>query len=142
MLQRFIFITTLCGMCLSSALASETQPQPVRVFGAAYLSEMKPLLDDFSDRNPDIDIQYQWMSSEDLDRYIRDQQQPQPDVTISSVMHLQLRLVNDGYALEHRRNHSINTDVHMNYCPIGASGAMNCLALVLSLRSLCLISRF
>ncbi|MEF1309211.1 ABC transporter substrate-binding protein [Vibrio mytili] len=112
MLQRFIFITTLCGMCLSSALASETQPRLVRVFGAAYLSEMKPLLDDFSDRNPDIDIQYKWMSSEDLDRYIRDQQQPQPDVTISSVMHLQLRLVNDGYALEHKRIHKRSSNAH------------------------------
>lgn len=111
MFQRFIFITILCGMCLSSALASETKPQLVRVFGAAYLSEMKPLLDDFASRNPNIDIQYQWMSSEDLDRYIRDQQHPQPDVTISSVMHLQLRLVNDGYALEHKRINSSSSKV-------------------------------
>ncbi|MEH0688768.1 ABC transporter substrate-binding protein [Vibrio cholerae] len=75
---------------------------PLRIYGAAYQSEMKPMLDDFKMRHPEVKIDYRWMSSNDLDRYIRDNIQPQPDITISSVMDLQLRLVNDGYALPHK----------------------------------------
>ncbi|KUI97206.1 ABC transporter substrate-binding protein [Vibrio sp. MEBiC08052] len=99
---RSIFLTILFVASIASAIANESNYRIIRIFGAAYLSEMKPLLDDFSMRNPNIKIQYRWMSSEDLDRYIRLQKQPQPDVTVSSVMHLQLGLVNDGYALEHQ----------------------------------------
>ncbi|MEZ8583355.1 ABC transporter substrate-binding protein [Vibrio cyclitrophicus] len=74
------------------------------IYGAAYLSEMKPLLDDFQRRNPDITVRYQAMSSNVLDAHIRDQKPDQPDITISSVMDLQLRLVNDGYALPYHIN--------------------------------------
>lgn len=88
---------------ISNALATDQSPKTLRVFGAAYQEEMQPLLDDFSMRNPNIEIEYQWMSSEVLDNYIREQNEPQPDITISSVMHLQIGLVNDGYSLEHKR---------------------------------------
>ncbi|MCC4783003.1 ABC transporter substrate-binding protein [Vibrio lentus] len=74
------------------------------IYGAAYLSEMKPLLDDFQRRNPEITVRYQAMSSNVLDAHIRDQKPDQPDITISSVMDLQLRLVNDGYALPYQIN--------------------------------------
>ncbi|WP_232472021.1 ABC transporter substrate-binding protein [Vibrio gazogenes] len=102
-IRRLFCFVLFVGVSFSGAFASENQPRVIRIFGAAYLSEMKPLLDDFSMRHPKIKIQYRWMSSDDLDRYIREQKTPQPDVTISSVMHLQLGLVNDGYALEHQR---------------------------------------
>lgn len=110
MFLRAILTILLIGTSMVSANASDAKTERLRVFGAAYLSEMKPLLDDFSDRNPNVEVEYQWMSSEKLDRYIRQQTDPQPDVTISSVMHLQLRLVNDGYALEHRRTDRENLD--------------------------------
>lgn len=74
------------------------------IYGAAYLSEMKPLLNDFQRRNPEITVRYQAMSSNVLDAHIRDQKPDQPDITISSVMDLQLRLVNDGYALPYQIN--------------------------------------
>ncbi|CAK3336826.1 Iron(III) transport system substrate-binding protein [Vibrio crassostreae] len=74
------------------------------IYGAAYLSEIKPLLDDFQRRNPEITVRYQAMSSNVLDAHIRDQKPDQPDITISSVMDLQLRLVNDGYALPYQIN--------------------------------------
>ncbi|WP_299139654.1 ABC transporter substrate-binding protein [uncultured Vibrio sp.] len=74
------------------------------IYGAAYLSEMKPLLDDFQHRNSEITVRYQAMSSNVLDAHIRDQKPDQPDITISSVMDLQLRLVNDGYALPYQIN--------------------------------------
>ncbi|MCZ8503240.1 ABC transporter substrate-binding protein [Vibrio lentus] len=74
------------------------------IYGAAYLSELKPLLDDFQRRNPEITVRYQAMSSNVLDAHIRDQKPDQPDITISSVMDLQLRLVNDGYALPYQIN--------------------------------------
>ncbi|ROO72537.1 iron(III) transport system substrate-binding protein [Vibrio crassostreae] len=74
------------------------------IYGATYLSEIKPLLDDFQRRNPEITVRYQAMSSNVLDAHIRDQKPDQPDITISSVMDLQLRLVNDGYALPYQIN--------------------------------------
>lgn len=82
--------------------AADEASLPLRIYGAAYQSEMKPMLDDFKMRHPEVKIDYRWMSSNDLDRYVRDNIQPQPDITISSVMDLQLRLVNDGYALPHQ----------------------------------------
>ncbi|OEE57705.1 hypothetical protein A1OK_17245 [Enterovibrio norvegicus FF-454] len=73
----------------------------ISIYAAAYLSEMQPLLDDFQRRHPSIQIEYQAISSNDLDRHIREHIEPKPDITISSVMDLQFRLVNDGFALPH-----------------------------------------
>lgn len=73
--------------------------QVLRVYAAAYVSEMQPLLDDFQLQHPDIKLEYKAISSNTLDKYIRNGTEPQPDVTISSVMDLQFRLVNDGFAL-------------------------------------------
>lgn len=101
MILRIIFVFILC--CFSVTATKAAPQKQIKIFGATYFSQMKPLIDDFSDRHPDIQIEYQWMSSQQLDRYIREQQSPQPDITISSVMHLQLSLVNDGYARTYKR---------------------------------------
>lgn len=98
--KGIIWVCVFIASALVNAKPTKSVPVTLRVFGAAYLSEMKPLLDDFSMRNPNINVQYRWMSSEELDSHIRSGADPQPDITISSVMHLQLRLVNDGYASE------------------------------------------
>lgn len=74
------------------------------IYGAAYLSEMKPVLEGFEQKYPSLKVDYTAMSSNVLDAYIRENTLPQPDITISSVMDLQIRLVNDGYARPHKVN--------------------------------------
>ncbi|CZF80659.1 Bacterial extracellular solute-binding protein [Grimontia celer] len=82
--------------------SSFTYAETLRVYAAAQVSEMQPLLFDFQRRHPDVDLEYKVFNSNKLNQYIRNGTQPQPDVTISSVMDLQFRLVNDGYALPYR----------------------------------------
>jgi len=89
---------------VTSAMVDLNLPKAVElsVYGAAYLSEMQPLLDDFHKKNPTISIQYYAVSSNQLVRHIREDNKPRADLTISSVMDLQIQLVNDGYALPYK----------------------------------------
>lgn len=103
---RTMLLIIVFGFSTDNVCANQMNPRIVRVFGAAYLSEMQPLLDDFSQRNPNIELRYRWMTSEKLDQYVRQKILPQPDVVISSAMHLQLGLVNDGYSLEYHHERS------------------------------------
>jgi iron(III) transport system substrate-binding protein len=93
---------------MTTAMADSISPpqkkNQLNIYGAAYLSEMKPLLDDFQIKNPTININYKAISSNILQQYIRETQPPQPDITISSVMEQQISLVNDGFALPHQVN--------------------------------------
>lgn len=98
---KMMTCVSLLSLLASAAQSHEDESakdNPLVIYGAAYLSEMKPLLDDFEQRNPGIQIDYTAISSNILDAHIRDGKEPQPDITISSVMDLQIRLVNDGYA--------------------------------------------
>ncbi|WP_081796098.1 ABC transporter substrate-binding protein [Enterovibrio calviensis] len=94
-LARIVNITLLFASPLAFG-------ETLRVYAAAYISEMQPLLDDFQKRHPDIDLQYKAISSNTLNQYIRNGTEPKPDVTVSSVMDLQFRLVNDGFALPYK----------------------------------------
>ncbi|MEZ8029123.1 hypothetical protein A1OW_13890 [Enterovibrio norvegicus] len=97
----FASCVTVLSLCGSPSLAKESDQTTLRIYAAAYLSEMQPLLDDFQQQYPRITLEYKAISSNTLDRYIRTQASPQPDITISSVMDLQFRLVNDGFALQY-----------------------------------------
>ncbi|WP_299691367.1 ABC transporter substrate-binding protein [uncultured Vibrio sp.] len=105
---RLSIILLTSALCVTEAMAeskwNSAKDDALVIYGAAYLSEMKPILDDFQRRHPNIPVRYQAMSSNVLDHHTRDQKPLQPDITISSVMDLQLRLVNDGYALPYQIN--------------------------------------
>lgn len=105
-MRLLTLVYTLCAtVFVSSVLAKPSYKREplntstLKVHAAAYLSEMQPLLKDFEQRNPDIKIDYTAVSSNLLTQQIRDPSNSQPDVTISSVMDQQIRLVNDGFAL-------------------------------------------
>ncbi|WP_394151267.1 ABC transporter substrate-binding protein [Vibrio maritimus] len=102
-LTRFLAFLSLAiasnGYAALTLEQDTLHPVTLKVHAAAYLSEMQPLIDDFERRNPDILIDYKAVSSNLLTQQIRDPATLPPDVTISSVMDQQIRLVNDGYAL-------------------------------------------
>jgi iron(III) transport system substrate-binding protein len=98
----FIFIVMTAMTAMADSISPPQKNNQLSIYGAADLSEIKPLLDDFQKHNPTININYREFSSNLLEQYIRETKLPQPDITISSVMELQIRLVNDGFALPHR----------------------------------------
>lgn len=115
------FIETIAKVCLAvllvgsvvtvhASVASDVNTDrnqtssPLVIYGAAYFSEMKPVLEAFEQEYPNISVDYTAISSNILDAHIRENKPKQPDVTISSVMDLQIRLVNDGYARPHTLN--------------------------------------
>jgi len=110
-----IKIILACIFIMTTAMADSISPHQKKnqlsIYGAADLSEIKPLLDDFQKHNPTININYREFSSNLLEQYIRETQSAQPDITISSVMEQQLRLVNDGFALPHQVKMQVNNNI-------------------------------
>lgn len=71
----------------------------LRIISSTDTDLFAPLLEAFVAENPDIAIEYLATGTTDLDRHLR--ADPEAfDIAISSAMDLQLKLVNDGYALE------------------------------------------
>lgn len=110
-------ITRLCGtlVCLSLSLgALATDPTPAHGQGSppAHLviksttdaAEVDDLVAQFTKLNPDVDIRYSKISSTDLFNNIARNSQPgaAPDVAWSSAMDLQIKLANDGFAMEYQ----------------------------------------
>jgi len=106
--MRYIFtvIFLLCPM-LASAQDWEDQRvfkgadpvQTLRILSSTDTSFFAPIIDGFLDANPDWAVEYFVTGTADINRIF--QQAPDRyDVVISSAMDLQLKLVNDGFALE------------------------------------------
>lgn len=93
----FIFL----GLCFASAsiAASKNDANQLEIYSATDLRAIKPLLDDYRARHPDIQVNYHEFNTLQLYQAIKAlPRDKQPDVVISSSMDLQVRLVNDGYA--------------------------------------------
>ncbi len=70
----------------------------LRIISSTDTDLFAPLIDTFVARNPDIAIEYLVTGTADID--LRFRNTPEAfDIAISSAMDLQLKLVNDGYAL-------------------------------------------
>jgi len=75
-----------------------TSTVTIRVISTADTIVFSPIVEDFLRNNPDVSVEYLVASSSDI--YTEFQQSSdQYDVVISSAMDLQLKLVNDGFAL-------------------------------------------
>lgn len=107
----FIFIVMTVMPVMADSISPPQKENQLSIYGAADLSEIKPLLDDFEKHNPTININYREFSSNILEQYIRAPQSVQPDITISSVMDHQIRLVNDGFALPHQVKMQVNNNI-------------------------------
>lgn len=77
---------------------------PLVVEAATDIPEVAELIAEFMKRNPDISVHYSKIVSGDLfDRVVKSaQEQSSADVVWSSAMDLQIKLANDGYAIEYR----------------------------------------
>ncbi len=72
--------------------------ETLRVLSTADTSVFAPIIESFLQKNPDLIVEYQVAGSSDIYREFQ-QSSDQYDVVISSAMDLQLKLVNDGFAL-------------------------------------------
>ena len=71
------------------------------VWSSTDLAELRPVIEDFLKLNPQVAIIHHDVQSADIYDRIRTGQPAPPDLTISSAADLQIKLVNDGFALEH-----------------------------------------
>jgi iron(III) transport system substrate-binding protein len=101
----------LCGLaaCLHFAVAAsageaDTVKVSLVVEATTDIPEVAELIAEFMKRNPDISVHYSKIVSGDLfDRVVKSAQEQRPaDVVWSSAMDLQIKLANDGYAIEYR----------------------------------------
>lgn len=84
------------------------------VWGATDLDELRPAIEGFLAQKPNVAILYHDLQSTALYEQIRAGQLPAPDLAISSAADLQIKLVNDGFA----RDHKLAKDISL---PPGAS---------------------
>ncbi|WP_037333016.1 ABC transporter substrate-binding protein [Salinisphaera hydrothermalis] len=77
--------------------SSSKSRTPLIVVAALDRSAIQPVLDAFSATHPSISLNYQDLSTREVNRRIRDSDNP-PDVVISSAMPSQMSQVNAGYA--------------------------------------------
>jgi two-component system sensor histidine kinase TctE len=75
-------------------------PSELTIWSSTDLAELRPVIEDFLTTNPAVAILYHDVQSTDIYNRISKGQAP-PDLTISSAADLQVKLVNDGFALEH-----------------------------------------
>lgn len=86
------------------ALTFAGGPRRLRIDAATDLDAMVPVLEAFQQANPDVTIDYSDLGTRDLyEGFLTSVANGQPvaDVMMSSSMDLQIKLVNDGYALHH-----------------------------------------
>ena len=103
-------LRVLCG----SALAAEdvvfpaTQSERARavIWGATDLDAIRPVIDGFRKAHPDMAVVYRDMQTRAIYQQIREGKGAPPDLVISSAADLQVKLVNDGYALTYRSAHT------------------------------------
>ena len=72
------------------------------VWGATDLDELRPAIEGFLAQKPNVTILYHDLQSTVLYEQIRGGQPPAPDLAISSAADLQIKLVNDGFARDHK----------------------------------------
>lgn len=78
-----------------------TAESRVIVWGATDFEELRPVIDGFVQANPTLTVEYHEMVSRELYEALRAGSAAVPDLTLSSAADLQIKLVNDGLALDH-----------------------------------------
>lgn len=78
----------------------------ITVYGAADPSAILPVFEDFHKNYPSITIDYTEFSTVELYNYFLNEPDKRPDLLLSPAMDLQIKLVNDGYALAYKSAHT------------------------------------
>ncbi|MFT2111170.1 ABC transporter substrate-binding protein [Marinomonas sp. 2405UD68-3] len=74
----------------------------LNIRGAADYPEIAPLLNAFMQRFPNIEVEYQELGTRRLYERFVSGEFSEADLITSSAMHLQIKLINDGYAQSYR----------------------------------------
>lgn len=85
-------------------VAAAVRERPLVIYSTTDTASVQPLLEGFAALYPKISVQYRELSSSELHaRFIREvaARQRSADLLWSSAMDLQIKLANDGYALEY-----------------------------------------
>lgn len=119
--QRFLWMGLVVIMAgAASAAEKVTRFGPPNaaaelvIWGATDLDELRPAIESFLAQKPNVAILYHDLQSTVLYEQIRAGVPPAPDLAISSAADLQIKLVNDGFA----RDHKLTKDITL---PPGAS---------------------
>ena len=116
-LNRRVMGAGLLGLAASSVAAagiarvagSTSAAQRVGVLSTTDRHTVQPLIEDFERRHPGLNVDYIELGSTELyDRFLRqrDDAPVRADVLWSAAMDLQIKLVNDGYALRYESPHA------------------------------------
>lgn len=107
--MRGLVMLLLCwvpGLCLADALSiADNASASLVIYSSTDERHLAPLIADFQQRNPGVRVHYVEMLADALhQRFVAeaDQGRHQADLLLSSAADLQVKLVNDGYALSHR----------------------------------------
>ncbi|WP_106478003.1 ABC transporter substrate-binding protein [Phytohalomonas tamaricis] len=112
-MKHLIFVLTFAWLLVThGARAAEHYHYPARngaamtartliIHGAADHPAMVPLFEAFQKRHPEIEIRYAEFSTRALYRHFLDSYPQSADLIMSPAMDLQIKLVNDGYALSY-----------------------------------------
>lgn len=98
------FALPLAARAQTDLVATAAKEGKVVIYGATDQKAVAPLIKDFETLYPGIKAEYHDMNSTELyNRFISETAAgPSADVTWSSAMDLQVKLVNDGYAQPHK----------------------------------------
>lgn len=114
--MKFVTLCIIFSVFSTTAFAQETivqtqaatnsQKSIITVYGAADPSAILPVFEDFQKKYPSISIDYTEFSTVELYNYFLNKPAKRPDLLLSPAMDLQIKLVNDGYALAYKSEHT------------------------------------
>lgn len=96
-----VFLIVGCAPILNKPQGNQNHGSVV-IFGTVDRANFDPIERGFLEQHPGIKVTYVEMNSAEIERHVRDELTPYPDVILSSAMDRQMKLANDGHASVHQ----------------------------------------
>jgi iron(III) transport system substrate-binding protein len=104
--RALVAVGLLGAAALGMPVARAAAPRSVRVFATTDQPVVQPLIDNFERQHRDLRVDYVQLGSVELSQRFLADGGRSADVTWSSAMDLQIKLVNDGHAARHESPHA------------------------------------
>ncbi len=105
-INRRVLGTALFGMAAPRLATAAPAARRVTVLAATDRIAVQPLIDDFQHRHPDYRVDYRESGTVEMYERFLAADGNGADVLFSSAMDLQMKLVNDGYAMRYESPHA------------------------------------
>lgn len=102
LMSAVVLASTMSSAADGTRLGAGDAVTTIEVWSSTDLDELRPSIERFLEANPTVAINYHDVQSSDIYSLIREGKRPPPDLAISAAADLQIKLVNDGFALEHK----------------------------------------